>query len=130
VLSLKVDEQGRTDRRIFVAGLTEWIGKRAPAEEDLAGTRVIEPGFAHIRTILATGGEVLGMRDLALDANEPGLFLTAGSGGDVLSGGVYQRKAGPVDDRELPVLVTHGYMVLTIVAEELAKQRRRLAMDG
>ncbi len=130
VLSLMIDDQGRLSRRLFVAGLMEWIGSEQPTPVSLAGARVIEPGFAHLRTITETGGQILGLRELALDGNEPGLFLDCGRGGNVLQGGVYQRRATQADERLFPVLPTHGYMVLKLVAEELAKQRRALAMNA
>ena len=48
----------------FVAGLMEWVGDEPPSAAALAGARVVDQGHAHIRTILHTGGEVLGCREL------------------------------------------------------------------
>jgi hypothetical protein len=119
VLSLKVDDRGRVARRLFLAGLMEWTGVRPPDAKDLEGKRIIWPGFAHIKTILETGGMILGLRDLALDGNEPGLFFDPCVGG-VLQGGIFLREATRVDERCLPRLGGHGYMVLKIGAEKLA----------
>jgi hypothetical protein len=49
-------------------------------------------------------------------------FLDCGSGGNVLHGGVYLRRATRADELSPPVLTTHGYLVLKLVAEELAKR--------
>ncbi len=51
----------------FVAGLMDWVGHEPPTPEALAGREVLAQGHAHIKTILHTGGEVLGCRDLADD---------------------------------------------------------------
>jgi hypothetical protein len=51
----------------FVAGLMDWVGEEPPTAAALAGRQVLDQGHAHIKTILQTGGQVLGCRDLAED---------------------------------------------------------------
>jgi hypothetical protein len=45
----------------------DWVGQEPPTAEALGGRRVLHQGHAHIKTILHTGGEVLGCRDLDED---------------------------------------------------------------
>ena len=57
--------------RMFLAGLLDWVGPRPPTDQSIAGAHLNAQGFAHIKTILTTGGEVLGWRDLAADGIVP-----------------------------------------------------------
>ncbi len=123
VLSLKIDELGQVDRTMFLAGVMDWIGELAPTANNLAGVKVHDLGAAHIKTILKTGGSILGLRELALDDNEPGFFTSAGFGGVVYKGMIYQRKATKKDSALLHALSTYGYLVPKILAEQLAAQR-------
>ena len=51
----------------FVAGLMDWVGQAPPTASALAGRGVLRQGHAHVKTIVNTGGEVLGCRDLDED---------------------------------------------------------------
>ena len=58
VLSLK-SVDGRTDSRLFLAGLMDWDGPSPPTAETIARACVAEQGQAHIKTIVENGGAVL-----------------------------------------------------------------------
>jgi hypothetical protein len=51
----------------FVAGLMDWVSREPPTAEAIAGRGVLDQGHAHIKTILHTGGAILGFRDLDED---------------------------------------------------------------
>ena len=55
---------GKPSRRIFLAGVVAWAGSGPPTRVDLSGCRLLDHGFAHIKSILKTGGEILGTADL------------------------------------------------------------------
>jgi hypothetical protein len=57
----------RTQRKVFVAGLTDWFGEKLPTAMDLAGHRVIEHAKAHLKTITEHGPEILGCCDAPLE---------------------------------------------------------------
>ena len=65
VLSL-VSNESKRDSRMFLAGLLDWVGNSLPQESSLVDCSVLDKGFAHIKTITETGGEILGKveRDL------------------------------------------------------------------
>jgi hypothetical protein len=52
---------------MFTAGLCDWVGAAPPAPADLANHGVLAQGSAHIKTIVHTGGQVLGCRPLRAD---------------------------------------------------------------
>ncbi|MBB1311880.1 hypothetical protein H5162_20955 [Pseudoalteromonas sp. SR41-8] len=62
VLALR-SSNGKTDSRAFLAGLLDWSGDALPTKEDLIACSVLHKGFAHIKTITETGGEILGKTD-------------------------------------------------------------------
>lgn len=47
-------------RKMFVAGLTNWVGPSKPTPPDLLNCRVIEHAKAHIKAITEHGPEILG----------------------------------------------------------------------
>jgi len=51
----------------FVAGLMAWVGDEPPTAGALAGCKVLDQGHAHIKTIVHTGSQILGWRDLDED---------------------------------------------------------------
>jgi hypothetical protein len=105
--------------RMFLAGLLDWVGPRPPTDESIGGARLIAQGFAHIKAILTTGGEILGWRDLAADGIVAERWRSHVAGGTVW---VYEgaRRLRPVhdDDRELPLMGTWGYSVVRVLAEQ------------
>ena len=48
------------DKRIFLAGLLDWSGEQPPSPYDVEGRAVRERGFAHIKAITESGGDILG----------------------------------------------------------------------
>lgn len=59
VLAL-VSNENKRDPRMFLAGLLDWAGNSLPQSNQLEGCAVLDKGFAHIKTITETGGEILG----------------------------------------------------------------------
>jgi hypothetical protein len=59
---------GDRDTRGFVAGLLDWIGATPPDAEAVAGRSVVVQGKTRIEAITNTGGSILGLRPLELDA--------------------------------------------------------------
>ncbi|WP_207895834.1 Imm26 family immunity protein [Hymenobacter gummosus] len=53
--------------REFYAGLMDWVGDNPPTAERIAGSRIIEQGLTHIKTITARNAMILGCRPLELD---------------------------------------------------------------
>ncbi len=105
--------------RMFLAGLLDWVGPRRPTDESIGGARLIAQGFAHIKAILTTGGEILGWRDLAADAIVPERWRSHVAGGTVwLYEGAHRLRPATDDDRDLPVMGTWGYSVLRWLAEQ------------
>ena len=104
--------------RMFLAGLLDCVGPRPPTDESIGGARLIAQGFAHIKAILTTGGEILGWRDLAADGIVPERWRSHVAGGTVWA---YEgaRRLHPVhdDDRDLPLMGTWGYSVVRVLAE-------------
>jgi hypothetical protein len=58
IAHLKKNE--KIDQRLFLAGLLDWTSDRLPAGDDLKGRKIRERGYAHIKAITETGGEVRG----------------------------------------------------------------------
>lgn len=116
VLQMKTVRQAGA-RTMFLAGLMDWCGQEPPTSVSIAGARLVTQGEAHIKTIVATGGEVLGYRPLEEDALEPLLCVTAHHGGVVQQGYTPIRRATPQDQGRYPVLPTWGSMVIALLAE-------------
>jgi len=60
VVLAKVSNQGKTDTRLFLAGLLNWFGDSQPTLNQIQRAPVIETGVAHIKSITETGGEIIG----------------------------------------------------------------------
>ena len=104
---------------MFLAGLLDWVGPRPPTDQSIAGAQLNAQGFAHIKTILTTGGEVLGWRDLAADGIVPAAWRSHEAGGTVwVYEGARRLRPATAEDRELPVMGTWGYSVLRLLAEQ------------
>ena len=105
-------------RTIFLAGLLDWVGDAPPTDGSIAGADLIAQGFAHIKAITTTGGDVLGHRDLDADGIVPARWRSHEGGGTVW---VYEgaRRVGPstAADRALPLMTTWGYSVISVLAE-------------
>ena len=53
-------KDGAIDRRMFLAGLLDWVGSAPPTAHGIQGSRLKERGFAHIKTITENGGDIVG----------------------------------------------------------------------
>ena len=105
--------------RMFLAGLVDWSGTEPPSGDRIAGSGLVEQGFAHIKAILTTGGEILGSRPLVLDRIVPMRWRSHVAGGTVWTFEGAQRLRPATDaDRDLPVMGTWGYSVIKLLAEE------------
>lgn len=58
---------GTKDRVGVVVGLIDWSGNREPTEQDLAGRPVLFQAKSRFEATANTGGQVIGIRPLALD---------------------------------------------------------------
>lgn len=104
--------------KTFLAGLLDWVGDAPPAESSIAGAGLFAQGFAHIKAITTTGGEVLGQRDLDADDIVPARWRSHERGGTVwLYEGARRLRPATAADRELPVMTTWGYSVISVLAE-------------
>lgn len=59
---------GEKDTRGFVAGLLDWIDTAPPDAEAIAGRSVVAQGKTRVEAVSKTGGLILGLRPLELDA--------------------------------------------------------------
>jgi hypothetical protein len=110
--------ENRVSRMEFLAGVLDWHGTGVPTSELIAGARCLNQGHAHIRAITRTGGEILGIRDLASDGIEPWLFRGAEFWrNSQVSRGLTSIRPQTPDDDDLPVLTTWGYEVPRLIAE-------------
>lgn len=117
VLQLKT-ENGKTDRRMFLAGLMDWRGTAEPTADDLANVGVLEHGQAHIRCIQTINAEILGHRPLEADGIEVPLTLdqAGGTNRHVRQGFEFLGLANDTQKDTLPVFSTWGYNVIQILA--------------
>jgi len=122
VIALK--NPGQTGARsMLIAGLMNWIGSAPPTSGDLAGCRTVQQAQVHLRSILETGGVILGHRALALELIEPDLFLSEAKGANcwLMRGYEWLRPATPDEQNSHPVWQTWGYLIIRHRAEALAK---------
>lgn len=101
---------------LFV-GLQDWLGKRMPVCEDLAGSKIIDSGRIHLKCIAHTGGAITGLRPLDGDNIQLPLQRSAYSGGDLMRGGVVIGGPRPAGFNVLPVHATWGYNTIREIAE-------------
>ncbi len=87
----KDDPSLAISRKMFLAGLMNWVAHDRPTSETIAGSEVVAQGMAHVRTIQTTGGVVLGCRDLALDGIVGLREVTHRGGGTVY---LYEGRSG------------------------------------
>ena len=105
--------------RMFLAGLVDWSGSEPPSSDAIAASGLVDQGFAHIKAILTTGGEILGARPLMLDRIRPMRWRSHVAGGTVWTFEGAKRLRPATDaDRDLPVIGTWGYSVIKLLAEE------------
>jgi hypothetical protein len=100
--------------RGFFAGLLDWVSDAPPTAATIAGATTLIQGGAHIKTILATGGAILGNRLLEVDSISPQLFIEYPNNrqAHVFRGVEQIRVASEEDVRTLPTLSTFGFMFM------------------
>ena len=104
--------------KMFLAGLLDWVGGSPPTAGSIAGAELLAQGFAHIKVITTTGGEVLGHRMLEADGITPAVWRSHEGGGTVwLYAGARRLRPATAADRDLPVMGTWGYSVVSVLAE-------------
>lgn len=122
---LDIDRDAAYARRTsFLAGLMDWCGDDPPTAEAIVGTRILEQGDAHIKTILENGGQILGLRPLEADGLTPLLCLSAQYGGNLQLGLKVLRAATREEQERLAPLAGWGYKVISIAAEQHLVLRR------
>lgn len=104
---------------MFMAALMNWWANDPPNEHSIAGAAVIANGMAHIKTIHATGGEILGFRDLAIDDTRGVVTVSHRMGGTVFlyEGATRLRPATEEERTTLPVSATWGFEGIKRLAE-------------
>lgn len=68
-------KDGKRDARLFLAGLMDWVGDLEPEVDDFAGSKILEHGQVHVKTINECGGAMVGYRPLEVDALQIPLSL-------------------------------------------------------
>jgi hypothetical protein len=105
-------------RTIFLAGLLDWVGDAPPTDMAIAGAGLLAQGFAHIKAITTTGGDVLGQRDLDADGIVPAMWRSHEGGGTVwVYEGARRLRPATAADRDLQLMTTWGYSVISVLAE-------------
>jgi hypothetical protein len=105
-------------RKTFLAGLLDWVGDAPPTAGSITGAGLVAQGFAHIKAITTTGGEVLGQRDLDVDGIVPAEWRSHEGGGTVwVYEGARRLRPATRDDNDLPVMTTWGFGVIRVTAE-------------
>jgi hypothetical protein len=106
--------------RIFLAGVHRWVGNAPPTCDDIAGAELLAQGFAHVRTIRESGGQVLGHRPLELDGVAPRHWRSHEAGGTVwVYAGARRLRPATAADASLPVMTTWGFKVISVIAEHV-----------
>ncbi len=113
---------GKRHSRLFLAGLMDWIGPVSPTFESISGAGILEHGAAHVKTITANQGQILGCRDLGLDGIEIPETVSATE----LRRGFQVVGIATKEQREsLTHFTTWGFGVIVVLAERLLAQRLR-----
>ena len=58
---------GKTSSRAFIAGVVAWHGDSPPTADALGGKKIFQYAFAHIKTIIESGGQIIGKANIMLD---------------------------------------------------------------
>jgi hypothetical protein len=109
--------------RAFFGGLLDWNGSSPPSSDSIAGAALLRCGIMHIKSILSTGGAILGNRPLEADDLQPPVLLSAHGGpGTLLLRGVESLRPARRDEwGTKPILAYWGYDFI----EQLANERPR-----
>lgn len=105
-------------RVAFLAGVLDWHAGVLPTVVTIAGASCIAQGSAHVRSIVMSGGCLLGWRDLAADGIEPWMFRGAeGWKNSVVMQGFTPIRPQTPKDLDLPVYEAWGLEVARLIAE-------------
>ena len=118
---LQFDMRGENrDSRMCIIGLLNWIGNVEPSSESISGSKLIDHGQVHIKTIRESGGEIVGFRSLDLDEISVPLTLDQSPGKNcrLRRGFIILGNATEQQQTELKVFRTWGYGMLKIKAEK------------
>jgi len=98
----------------FFAGLLNWVSTEPPTYESIANKTTIIQGGVHIKTIIKTGGTILGNRPIELDGIEPELFIEYpdNKAAYIYRGMEALRKATREEVKETPALGIFGIMYM------------------
>ena len=119
VLELRYQD-GKKDRRCFLAGLMDWVGPEEPKGCDIAGSEILDHGQVHVKTISENLGQILGCRPLETDELVVPLSLTesASSPGCRVCRGYEIFDIATREERAaLPTFSGWGYAVIVMLAE-------------
>lgn len=107
---------------MLLIGLMNWIGNALPRDRDLHGLKTVQQAQINLRSILETGGSILGHRPLEADQIEPDLFLSEAPGQNCLMMKGYEilRKATLEEQATLQGFPTWGYLIIQHRAQMLA----------
>lgn len=97
--------------RAFLGGLLAWTGDEPPTPEAIDRAAVVAQGFVHVRTILETGGAILGRARepvRPLRWRSPGRPGSAGGPGWVYEG-IARLRPATAADAAMPVMVSWGF---------------------
>lgn len=113
------DPKELRDLRCFLGGVLDWSGDEPPTSDAIAGIKVIKEGDAHILTISANRGQILGYRPLELDGIEPAIKLNQSPGRDcrLMRGYDLLGLASEEQQASLKVFSSWGFQVAVVVAE-------------
>ena len=108
--------------RAFLAGLLGWEGDAPPTADAIAGAQVVAQGIAHVKTVTATGGKILGR---AASPIAPLTWRSAPSHGD--EGWIYEgnerRRPATAADRDLRLVSAWGYGYMRELADRASAAR-------
>ena len=112
------DQYALNNTRSFLAGLMSWTGDTEPTSAAIAGSHLLDQGQAHIKTIITTGGQILGHRPLDLDNIQPLLWVTHRGGDTVyLYQGLSQLRPATDEERtSMPLMSVWGYQFIDRIA--------------
>jgi hypothetical protein len=100
-----------TPTKAFFGALHSWVGSAAPNDQTELGSDLIQCGVMHVKSIVQTGGAILGERPLTADGVQIPTLLSAMGGPDthVLLGADKRRLATREEWGTLPVLGFWGF---------------------
>ena len=99
----------------FFAGLLDWVSDSPPTSFSITGMQTLIQGGTHIKTILTSGGSILGNRPLESDSISPHLFIEYPDNrkAHVFRGMDQIRVATEKEIRSLPKLSIFGFKYLS-----------------